>query len=95
MIKRTPAQEGSVKITFVVPKDVGPVSVVGDFNRWDPLANPLRARSNGTRSVALTLPAGEVYRFRYLDAEGRFFDDTDCDGHEANGYGQTHGLLRT
>ena len=93
MIQRALLGADEVKVTFAVPAEVGRVSVVGDFNAWSPEANPLRARSNGTRSVAVVLPAGRTYRFRYLAEGGTFFDDDGCDGHEPNGYGQTHGLL--
>ena len=43
----------------------------------------------------LTLPTGGRYRFRYLADGGRFFDDESADAYEANGYGDTHGLLLT
>jgi hypothetical protein len=87
MLKRAPS-----KVTFILPDDVGPVSVVGDFNGWDPAAHPLRRRSNATRSVAVDLPPGR-YAFRYLaDGQG-FFDEPEADAVEANGYGDTHSLL--
>ena len=95
MIRRSHADPDVLKITFAVPAEVGPVSVVGDFNAWDPGSTPLKARSNGTRSAALTLPTGGRYRFRYLATDGRFFDDESADAYEANGYGDTHGLLLT
>lgn len=78
MLKRTDS-----KITFV-PNHLGPVSVVGDFNRWDPLVHPLRRRSNGTRSVVIKLAPG-AYAFRYLADGGVFFDEPDADSVEANG----------
>ena len=71
MIKRAPLGGDEVKVTFAVPSTVGKVSVVGDFNGWSPLATPLRARSNGTRSAAVVLPTGQAYRFRYLAEGGR------------------------
>lgn len=80
------------KVTFVLPDGNGPVSVVGDFNGWDPFAHPLRKRSNGTRSVAVELPGGS-FAFRYLAADGSFFDDPDADAVEPNGYGDTHSVL--
>jgi hypothetical protein len=46
------------KINFVLPNDVGPVSVVGDWNGWDAFAHPLQRRSNGSRSVAVELTPG-------------------------------------
>jgi 1,4-alpha-glucan branching enzyme len=87
VLKRT-----SRTITFVLPADVGPVSVVGDFNGWDPHAHPMRKRSNGTRSVTVEVPPGS-HPFRYLAEPGVFFDDTDADAIEPNGYGDTHSVL--
>jgi hypothetical protein len=78
MIKTTkPSGAGMVKITFSLPADepAGAVSVVGDFNNWDPSAHPLRARSNRTRSASVTVPAGSTLRFRYLAEGGMWFDD--------------------
>ena len=91
MIKRTKAP-GGTRVTFVLATDV-PVSVVGDFNAWDPLAHPLKPRTNGTRSAAVVLPPGTRTCFRYLEDGGRFFDDPDADAFEDNGWGATHGVL--
>jgi 1,4-alpha-glucan branching enzyme len=85
-------KRSATKITFILPDAVGPVSVVGDFNDWDPHLHPLRRRSNATRSVALDLAPG-TYAFRYLSDGGVFFDEPDADAVEANGLGDTHSLL--
>ena len=90
MLKRTHERTGE-KVTFSLTIDQ-PVSVVGDFNGWDPHAHPLTKRTNGTRSVAVVLPAGR-YAFRYLAADGEFFDDEAADGYEENGFGGFHGIL--
>ncbi|HEY6532619.1 MAG TPA: isoamylase early set domain-containing protein [Acidimicrobiales bacterium] len=95
MIKRAHLGADEVKVTFAVPSTVGTVSVVGDFNGWSPEATPMRSRSNGTRSAVVVLPTGQTYRFRYLAEGGRFFDDDAPDGHEPNGYGETHSLICT
>ncbi len=81
MIKRSTGSTDSVKVTFVLGADEcgQPVSVVGDFNAWDPLATPLRKRSNGTRSASLELPVGGSYRFKYLAEGGTWFCDADAD----------------
>ena len=87
MLKRN-----GTKVTFVLPIDTGPVSVVGDFNDWDPAVHPLKKRSNGTRSVTVAMPPGRS-TFRYLAEGGAFFDDADADFLEDNGFGGTHSVL--
>ncbi len=85
MIRLKKAATG-VTVTFVLDDTVpGPVSVVGDFNDWTPGAHVLRKRSNGTRSVSVTLPAGGSVRFRYLAEGGRWFDDPQADAQDDSG----------
>lgn len=92
MLKRRPNGSGQVKVTFALPDSGECVSVVGDFNGWDPWASPLRRRSNGTRSVSVMLEKGKPYSFRYL-AGGRFFDEAEADDWTPNGYGETHSVV--
>lgn len=85
MIRRKKTAAGTT-VTFVLDDTIdGPVSVVGDFNAWTPGAHVLRKRSNGTRSVAVTLPSGRPARFRYLADGGRWFDDPQADAHDHEG----------
>lgn len=95
MIKRSKPSDGSVKVTFVVLMSQcdRPVSVVGDFNGWDPLATPLRKRSNGTRSASVELPTGTTHRFKYLAEDGEWFCDDDADGLVENDYASVDSLL--
>ena len=67
-----------VKVTFSVGADEcdTPLSVVGDFNDWDPTSSPLRKRSNGSRSAAVELRRGASYRFKYLADGGVWFCDS-------------------
>ena len=51
------------------------MSVVGDFNDWNPFVHPLRRRANGTRSAAVTVQVGSMLHFRYLAEGGEWFDD--------------------
>ncbi len=82
-----PVKDGSVRVTFALPANepAGDVSVVGDFNNWDPFAHPLRKRSNGTRSTVVTVTRGSTLRFRYLGEGGRWFDDEAAHGLDAHG----------
>jgi 1,4-alpha-glucan branching enzyme len=75
--KSKPGRDGTVRVTFALPADqpTGQVSVVGNFNDWDPFAHPLRRRANQTRSAAVTVKAGTTLHFRYLGEGGLWFDD--------------------
>lgn len=58
-----------VLVTFEVPSTVWAeqITLVGDFNQWDPKANPLvQTRANENWHLTLTLEADRTYRFRYL-----------------------------
>jgi len=90
MIRCKPMKGGKqVKVSFVVAEDgmAGQaLAVVGDFNDWDPTATPMRPEGE-LRSATITLPAGERYAFRYLAEGGRWFNDDDAHGYQANGFG--------
>lgn len=81
MIRKTSLNAKTPKLTFVLPaaEPAGRVSVVGDFNDWTPGAHELRKRSNGTRSVSVSLPKGSTVRFRYLGENGVWFDDPEAE----------------
>jgi 1,4-alpha-glucan branching enzyme len=82
-----PTSGGTVRVTFVLPaaEPAGAVSVVGDFNDWNPYAHPLRKRANGARSAVVTLPAGTTLHFRYLAEGGVWFDDDTAEALDGQG----------
>jgi|SRR5438105_2869040 1,4-alpha-glucan branching enzyme len=79
MLRIDRGRNGDVRMTFVLPADQprGRVSVVGDFNRWRPGTHELRRRSNGTRSLSVTVPEGTSVRFRYLAEDDHWSNETD------------------
>ena len=81
MLRCTSARGDAIKVTFALPTaEVDqPVSVLGDFNGWDPLAHPLKKRSNGTRSATIEVAPGQALRFKYLAADGTWFCDPDAE----------------
>lgn len=89
MIRRTHV-DGGQQVDFVLEAQ-SPVSVVGDFNDWDPARGAMHTDDRGTRSWSTVLQPGR-YSFRYL-RDGEFFDDPDADEFEPNGYGQSHAVL--
>ncbi len=90
MIIREPLVD-RVAVTFHLDID-RPVSVVGDFNDWNPLSDPLTPLAGGLRTRTIELAPG-TYAFRYLAEGGHFFDDTDADYLAHNGIGETHSVL--
>ncbi len=73
------------KVTFVLPRDIArnfkTVSLVGDFNEWNPDANKFaETEKNGDYSVTIELPAGKKYQFRYLADGVHWFNEEEADG---------------
>jgi 1,4-alpha-glucan branching enzyme len=93
VIRKHPTPHGLVRVTFEVPDRGHAVSLVADFNGWDPAATPLRRRSNGTRTVDVTLRPGSRVRFRYAGPDGTFFEDDEADAFESNGFGQRNAIV--
>ena len=92
MILYQPTRRGDqVTVTFVLPLNGGRVAVVGDFNGWNPDANPLRPR-DGHFTASITLSAGRRYVFRYVDSDGHWFND-DTAAAEPNGYGDHNSVI--
>lgn len=95
MITRSNGLEpDTFQVTFLLPAhahDEQPMSVVGDFNGWCPAALPM-ARSGGTLTATVTLPAGGRYRFRYLTETG-WFNDAHADAFETDAHGIQDGVL--
>jgi hypothetical protein len=79
--------DGTIRVTFALPIDEpgGAVSVVGNFNDWNPFTHPLRKRANRTRSAAVTVQAGSTLHFRYLAEGGLWFDDESIPAQDGRG----------
>ncbi|MFG2987959.1 hypothetical protein ACGFZK_01335 [Streptomyces sp. NPDC048257] len=76
MLERRSRKDG-IEVTFVLPREdpPGPVSVVGDFNDWQPGIHTLQPRKDGKRAVTVALPAETTQFFRYLAAGDYWFND--------------------
>jgi len=97
VIKMSGGNGKPVKATFVLAlsETPNPVSVLGDFNSWEPLAHPLKKRTNGTRSATVDLEPGNRYAFKYLSEGGTWFADPQAHAHEINEYGETNSIIQT
>ena len=97
MISRHVSKTGRFfRVTFRVPSDAVAaegLAVVGDFNDWDPGADPLVRRKNGAWSATVSIPGGRSYRFRYLADGAHWITDPDADRHVPNRFGSFDGVL--
>ncbi|MCM4161109.1 glycoside hydrolase [Antarcticibacterium flavum] len=72
------------KVTFVVPaEEAKEVSVVGDFNEWDPAAHPLKKQRNGNFKGTFDLQKDKSYEFKYL-IDGNYTNEPEADSHRWN-----------
>lgn len=70
-------------------RDRGAVSVVGDFNSWDPAAHPFAApTADGTLPATALVVPGHRYRFHCLGETGWFFGDELADEYEPKSQGR-------
>ncbi len=69
------------------------VSVVGDFNAWDPFATPMKRRRDGTQRGKVKVPLGASYQFKYLSNDGTWFCDPDAET-ELDGDGVLNSVFR-
>ncbi|MCX4547038.1 hypothetical protein [Streptomyces sp. NBC_01565] len=77
------------EVTFILPADTppGPVSVVGDFNAWQPGVHTLRRpRRDGKRAVTVAPPSESTHSFRYLAAGDYWFNDESAGDVPADGW---------
>ena len=94
MIQREPGPDGTVRLIFELPADLmqGTVSVVGDFNDWQPGVTTFRGRGS-VRSATVEVERGRRYAFRYVTEAGEWIDDEEIDGYERNDEGVLTGVV--
>lgn len=84
------------KVKFALPADAvagaKKVSLVGEFNDWDPSANPMRKQKSGVYASTLDLDVNKEYQFRYVLDDEVWLNDEAADhyapsqvSHEQNG----------
>jgi len=80
--KKTKSDVSGVKISKKIinfeyfSPDVKEVSLVGDFNHWNPKTNPMKKDKKGTWNATLFLEPGR-YEYRIV-ADGNWENDPSC-----------------
>jgi 1,4-alpha-glucan branching enzyme len=87
------AESGVLPVRFrLVAPDAGQVSLVGDFNRWDPVALPLRRSADGrTWEVEVRLRPGR-YSYSFV-VDGRLARDPAAPQEGGDDYGSPNSVL--
>ncbi len=81
MLEVKTVKKKTAKVVFELGPGEGQhqVSVLGDFNGWEPYATPMKRRRNGALRAKVTVPRGHVYEFKYLSDDGTWFCDPDVE----------------
>ena len=84
------------EVTFELPDQIAAknVSVVGDFNDWDPGANPLKKRK-GVWQATLKLEQGREFQYRYFVNGGEWYNDFEADNYVPNNIDGENSVVNT
>jgi len=93
--KKVLTDNGHVRVTFILPqRDAAGVQLVGDFTEWR-RPRTMRRAADGTWRVAVDLPTGREYGFRYLVDGQRWVNDPKADKYVANPFGSDNSVVVT
>jgi len=78
------------KVTFKIPENIAnsakTACIVGEFNNWSLVANPMRRLKNGAFSATLDLEKGKEYQFRYFMDQEKWANEADADRYVPSPY---------
>lgn len=84
------------KVTFRLPEeatvDARSVTIVGDFNNWDPAKTPMKRMKNGGFFATLDLESNREYKFKYL-IDGQWENDWFADKYIPNEFGSDDSVV--
>ncbi|MCB0113094.1 MAG: isoamylase early set domain-containing protein [Caldilineaceae bacterium] len=89
---------GVCKVTFTLPAEVvaDSASVVGEFNQWDPAANPMqKLKTTGGWRAVVDLAPDQRYQFRYFVNGSEWHNDEAADGYQTNEHGSENSIVVT
>jgi 1,4-alpha-glucan branching enzyme len=67
-------------------------SVVGNFNGWDPLADPMHAQEDGTFWLRVGLIPG-TYEYKFVVDQSHWIPDPSASGNISDGYWGHNSIL--
>lgn len=98
MKKQFTRNTAECKVTFQASEDIvagaKKVAVAGDFNNWDPEANPMRI-TKGAGAVSIALPVGKEFQYKFVIDGTRWENDPEADRFVPNEFGEANSLVET
>ncbi len=70
------------------------VSVIADFNGWDPEKAIMQTTTKGRWSLTLPTPPPGLHHYKFLIDNDRWVDDPENSDKEPDGYGGFNAVLR-
>ncbi|MFC1814252.1 isoamylase early set domain-containing protein [Thermodesulfobacteriota bacterium] len=96
MLKKNYTKTGKFcRVTFKLSAEVNAetAALCGDFNNWDPDIHPMKRLKDGSFSTTVSMPSGQLYRFRYLLDGERWENDWEADAYISNEYGNDDSVV--
>lgn len=79
-----------ITFSFNAP-EAGQVSLVGEFNNWDPAKHPMKSDDNGLWTRTIMLEPG-IYEYKFLEDENWMLDNKN-EHSRLNCYGTLNSLI--
>jgi 1,4-alpha-glucan branching enzyme len=99
MIKKSyPKGKMTCRVTFELPSSVKAekASLAGDFNNWDLTSHPMKRRKkDGAFTIAIDLPRGQIFHFRYWLDGKRWENDWAADAYVPGPFGEDNSVVYT
>ncbi len=96
MLKKKPVRgSDKISVTFETRAHAGAgkMSVVGEFNDWNPRRHPMRKRKDGAWSATVRLEPGQRYEYRFLVDESEWATDGEADAIVQNPFGEENSVV--
>ncbi len=93
-IKKTYLKSKPVcKVNFKLPREIAKSAqkahIVGEFNKWNTHATPMKKLKNGSFSATIDLETGREYQFRYLLDDQTWETDFTADKYVPTPFGNS------
>ncbi|MDP3463497.1 MAG: isoamylase early set domain-containing protein [Bacteroidales bacterium] len=86
-LKSKPVCKINFKVSKAQAAGASAISVVGEFNNWNPVAGEMNQLKDGSFTFATELNTGRDYQFRYVADGHHWFNDEEADGLISSGIG--------